>query len=200
MSEGAARTREWPSLSTPRLVLRLAGREDIQAIVACLLENADHLRPYEPRRSPRILTHEHWEAEVALAREEFRRDVSVRLFLFSAAGSSRVVGTANLRGITRGAAHFGHIGYGLAQAEQGKGLMREALQSLIAYAFGPLRLHRLQAAYVPTNERSGRLLRRLGFSVEGYARDYLQIDGRWEDHILTGLVNPAWKSADDDRD
>jgi ribosomal-protein-alanine N-acetyltransferase len=56
--------------------------------------------------------------------------------------------------------------------------------------FGELGFHRIMANYLPHNERSGRLLRRLGFVVEGYARDYLYIHGAWRDHILTALTNP----------
>jgi ribosomal-protein-alanine N-acetyltransferase len=68
--------------------------------------------------------------------------------------------------------------------------MFEALQALVRYAFEDLKLHRIMANYMPANERSGRLLRRIGFVVEGYARDYLHLDGAWRDHILTSLTNP----------
>ena len=68
--------------------------------------------------------------------------------------------------------------------------MSEALGAGIGHIFGPLALHRIMANYLPTNERSGRLLRRLGFVVEGFARDYLYIDGAWRDHILTALTSP----------
>jgi [ribosomal protein S5]-alanine N-acetyltransferase len=67
--------------------------------------------------------------------------------------------------------------------------MFEALTAAIAFAFDVLRLHRIMANYIPGNERSGKLLRRLGFNMEGYARDYLLIDGEWRDHILTALTN-----------
>jgi len=73
--------------------------------------------------------------------------------------------------------------------------MAEALRALIAYAFGELGFHRIMANYIPTNERSGLLLRRLGFVVEGYARDYLEIDGAWRDHVLTSLTNPNYSSS-----
>jgi [ribosomal protein S5]-alanine N-acetyltransferase len=71
--------------------------------------------------------------------------------------------------------------------------MREALQAGIRHVFGELNMHRIQANYVPWNRRSGGLLRRLGFSVEGYARDYLYLDGEWQDHVLTSLTNPHWR-------
>lgn len=73
--------------------------------------------------------------------------------------------------------------------------MTEALELLIPYAFGPLNLHRIMANYMPRNRRSARLLKRLGFRIEGRAPDYLQIAGRWEDHILTSLVNQKWRKA-----
>jgi ribosomal-protein-alanine N-acetyltransferase len=53
-------------------------------------------------------------------------------------------------------------------------------------------MHRITASYLPHNQRSGKLLKRLGFVVEGYAYDYIMINGKWEDHILTSLVNPNW--------
>lgn len=67
--------------------------------------------------------------------------------------------------------------------------MFEALNLTNVYVFGELGLHRIQAAYLPHNERSGALLDRLGFEKEGFARRYLKINGVWEDHILTSLIN-----------
>ena len=71
--------------------------------------------------------------------------------------------------------------------------MSESVAAVIRYAFDEMGLHRVKAAYLPSNERSGRLLRRLGFVVEGYARDYLLIQGRWQDQLLVSLVNPDWR-------
>jgi ribosomal-protein-alanine N-acetyltransferase len=75
------------------------------------------------------------------------------------------------------------------------GLMAEALRATNAFVFRELRLHRIMANYRPENERSARLLARLGFAREGLARDYLFIDGEWRDHVLTALVNPALPPA-----
>jgi ribosomal-protein-alanine N-acetyltransferase len=72
--------------------------------------------------------------------------------------------------------------------------MVEAVGAAVGYAFAVLRLHRVMANYMPHNVRSAAVLRRAGFTVEGYARDYLLINGRWEDHVLTGIVNPDWKA------
>jgi len=56
-----------------------------------------------------------------------------------------------------------------------------------------MNLHRIMANYVPTNERSASVLKKLGFQVEGYARDYLYLNGKWRDHILTSLTNKDWQ-------
>jgi ribosomal-protein-alanine N-acetyltransferase len=71
--------------------------------------------------------------------------------------------------------------------------MFEALTDAIRFVFEGLNLHRIMANYMPRNQRSGNLLKRLDFFVEGYARDYLLINGKWEDHILTSLLNPNWQ-------
>ena len=78
-----------------------------------------------------------------------------------------------------------------------RGLVGErvrALAAAIAYCFEEMKLHRIMANYMPTNERSARLLRKLGFVPEGFARDYLFLGGTWRDHVLTSLTNPNWKS------
>ncbi|WP_234923777.1 GNAT family N-acetyltransferase, partial [Aeromonas veronii] len=72
-----------------------------------------------------------------------------------------------------------------------QGVMREVLSAAIDYLFREHDLHRIMACYMPANQRSGALLERLGFEREGFARAYLMINGRWEDHILTSLINPA---------
>jgi ribosomal-protein-alanine N-acetyltransferase len=71
--------------------------------------------------------------------------------------------------------------------------MFEALQAAITYVFADMSLHRIMANYVPGNKRSGALLSRLGFVQEGYARDYLFLNGKWCDHVMTSLTNANWR-------
>jgi len=73
--------------------------------------------------------------------------------------------------------------------------MFEALQSLIRYMQRQQKMHRIMANYMPHNQRSGALLQRLGFEREGYAKDYLLIDGKWQDHILTALTYQDWTAS-----
>jgi ribosomal-protein-alanine N-acetyltransferase len=117
------------------------------------------------------------------------------LLLFSSQGpANEIIGDVNVTNLIRGAFQAAYLGYELDRAHVGKGLMHEALLASIAHVFAHLNLHRLMANHVPSNERSGRLLRRLGFSVEGYARDYLLLDGVWKDHVLTSLLNPHFRA------
>ena len=119
------------------------------------------------------------------------RDLSLRLALFRRGDpEGPVLGHVNFSQIVRGAAQSCFLGYSLDRRCVGRGIMTEALGAAIPLVFGQLKLHRIQANYVPTNERSGRVLRRLGFVVEGYARDYLFIGGAWRDHVLTARTNP----------
>ena len=85
------------------------------------------------------------------------------------------------------------IGFALANAEQGRGLMTEGLRLLMDHAFGELRLHRLEADVDPRNERSLRLLERLGFQREGFARQRHLIDGERQDSVLLGLLASEWR-------
>lgn len=99
-----------------------------------------------------------------------------------------LIGAIHLTQIYRGPFQAAYLGFELDQAHEGRGLMHEALEIALPYFFKTLNLHRIMANYMPTNDRSGSLLEKLGFTVEGYARDYLLINGKWEDHVLTSLV------------
>ena len=181
-----------PRIESDRLILRLARAEDVPAIIRYYRENEAHLAPYDPLKPANFYTEPYWEARVRHSRDEFRDDRAMRTFLFAKAAPSTVIGTVSLSAILRGPAQYCNMGYSLAETAQGHGYMTEILPRLVAFAFGELKLHRIQANYMPHNVRSGKLLRRLGFVVEGYARDYLMIAGQWEDHVLTSMTNPAW--------
>jgi ribosomal-protein-alanine N-acetyltransferase len=179
-----------PVLKTERLVLRLAVPDDVPEILSFYGRNDEFFRATDPARPQGFDTERFWLEQVEKSLTEFYRDTSVRLLLFDA--RSRVLGTAYFTQIFRGPFHACYLGYGLDQAEQGKGLMTEALTAAIAYMFDELGLHRIMANYMPHNAKSAAVLKRLGFVIEGQARDYLRINGAWRDHVLTSLINPGW--------
>ena len=181
------------TLTTARLIVRPATADDVPAIVAYFLDNQAFLEPWEPARPEGFYTEQFWSEQVARNREHAETDRALRMFIFPSDAPGDIIGTVNLTEFVRGAFHACYLGYGLSAAREGQGYMREALRAAIPHAFGPLRLHRIMANYVPHNRRSGSVLKALGFQVEGYARDYLRINGRWEDHVLTSLTNPDWK-------
>jgi [ribosomal protein S5]-alanine N-acetyltransferase len=180
-------------LETERLVLRIATAEDAPALVRYYSENRDFLAPWEPARAPEFYGAEFWREQAAIHHREFHGDRSLRLILLPRDSPREVIGSANFSQFVRGIFQACHLGYSLAERAEGQGLMREALGAAIPFVFGPLHMHRVMANHMPHNRRSGALLRALGFVVDGYARDYLRINGRWEDHVLTSLTNPDWK-------
>ena len=183
---------EPPTLVTKRLVVRLATVRDAAAIVEYYQKNQAFLAPFEPERPTDWLTQIFWQGQAKRALQEFQSDRSCRLFLLRSDRPAVVLGCANFTQFGRGVFYGCTLGYSLAETVQGQGYMTEALQAAIPYIFETLKFHRIMASYMPHNQRSGHLLKRLGFSVEGYARDYLMINGQWQDHILTSLLNPNW--------
>lgn len=181
-----------PQFQTRRLIVRMANHRDAAAIVRFYQENRMFLAAFEPTRPDEFFTERYWRIQIEHNQLEFEHQQSLRLFLFEQAKPTVVIGTANFNQFFRGVFQSCVLGYALAETSQGKGYMMEALTAALYYVFSELNFHRVMANYMPRNQRSGNLLRRLGFNVEGYARDYLLINGKWEDHILTSLINPHW--------
>lgn len=185
-----------PRLVTPRLILRMPVLEDAPAVVRYLKENRAHLAPWSPGFPTGFFTKPFWEERIRQASLEWKAETALRLYMFSRQDPTRVIGAINFTQIFRGPFQNAYLGYSIAASEQGKGLMTEGLRAAIAFVFRKMNLHRISANHMPTNIRSREVLRRLGFSVEGYARDYLLMNGVWEDHVLTTLVNPGWKNPE----
>lgn len=171
-------------LETERLLLRPALYSDFELWAEARERNHAYLKPYEPS----------WPAD-CLSRDFFRRRVerldqdwmADRCYAFVILRSDLLIGGININNISRGAAQFASLGYWLDEASQGMGYMTEAARSVLGYAFDTLRLSRMNAATLVHNEKSKNMLKRLGFTEEGFARAYIQIDGKRQDHILFGL-------------
>jgi ribosomal-protein-alanine N-acetyltransferase len=185
-----------PELHTERLTVRLA-RPGMQAALARFLrENFEgHLDRWSPPAASAFFTEAFWRERLAVAVDEFQAGRGARFVLQARADDDAIdapiLGTCNYTNVVRGPFLACNLGYQVARSHQGMGLMAEALRATNAFVFREMRLHRIMANYRPENERSARLLERLGFEREGLARDYLFIDGQWRDHVLTALVNPA---------
>lgn len=178
-------------IETARLRLSIPPPELAGRYLAYFERNRDHLARWDPPRPEGFYTEAFWRERLLRDRDDLAADRALRLALqWRGAPEGEVIGVCNFNQFVRGAFQAATLGYSLDQRAVGSGVMSEALQAAIAYMFDTLGFHRVMANYLPHNERSGRLLRRLGFVVEGFARDYLYIDGAWRDHVLTALTNP----------
>ena len=179
-----------PRLYSERLQVRLLEPHEKDLMVRFRDENRDYLKPWEPLRRPDFFTEGFWEIQLRLTLRNFREGASAGFVLLSPF-EDEVLGVCNYTNIVRGTFQSCQLGYALAEKHQHKGLMFEALSMTNQYMFDDLGLHRIMAGYLPHNGRSGKLLDRLGFEKEGLARKYLKINGRWEDHLLTSLINDS---------
>jgi ribosomal-protein-alanine N-acetyltransferase len=182
-------------IETERLVIRLAKVEDVPEIIRFYRENRDHLQPFSPAYRPDFLEPATWLDQVRNRAHELEAGAGFRGFLFLRAQPDRIVGNINLTQVYRGAFQSCVLGYNLAAEEEGHGYMTEAVRAAVAFAFDHWGLHRVAANYMPRNARSAAVLERCGFKVEGNAPVYLRINGVWEDHVLTSIINPSWKDS-----
>jgi ribosomal-protein-alanine N-acetyltransferase len=169
--------------------IKLGAVSDAPFLSSFYIKNAAHLAPWEPWRSPGFHARAAW-AERLKYREQEQREGRGYYFLAYDDAGEAIIASCSLTGIARGPLEAGYMGYSVDRDYQGRGVMKELCLHVIDYAFDTIQLHRIMANYMPDNERSGNLLKRLGFEREGYAKQYLQINGRWEDHVLTALINP----------
>lgn len=166
------------------VAIRAVGVADGPALVASNLANRAYHAPFvEPFGT--LEGFSVWFAETWTGRRA--------AFLVLAEG--RIAGVVNLNEIVRGiflSAYLGYYGYA---ATSGRGVMTAGLRLVIAEAFGPLGLHRLEANIQPGNARSKALVARLGFQLEGVSPGYLFIDGAWRDHERWALLNPRMAAS-----
>lgn len=167
--------------------LREATKNDYQAWADLRQQSEAWLVPWEPEWRFDELSR----ACFLWRLQGWRQDKKMGLaapFLVFRAQDDVLVGGVNISNIRRGVAQDCTIGYWVGEPFARQGLTRAAVQAVIAYAFGPLGLHRVQAACIPTNYRSRGLLESIGFHEEGLARGYLKINGTWKDHVLYAIL------------
>jgi [ribosomal protein S5]-alanine N-acetyltransferase len=145
------------------------------------------LTPWEPTWLHDDLTRAAFRRRLKRYAEDLRTDQAYPFFLFAKTDNA-LVGGLTLANVRRGVAQAGSLGYWMGEAYARQGFMTAAVQALIPFAFGALRLHRLEAACIPSNIASVRLLEKTGFTREGFAREYLCINGVWQDHLLYALL------------
>jgi ribosomal-protein-alanine N-acetyltransferase len=149
-----------------------------------------HLTPWEPQWTSDELTRSAYRRRLRHYAREAREDLGYAFFIFRA-GDEALVGGLTLTNVRRGISQSATLGYWMGLPHARRGHMSAAVVAVLGFAGDELRLHRVEAACMPSNTPSIRVLERCGFEREGLARSYLKINGEWQDHLLFGRVGPA---------
>lgn len=177
-----------PVVAGPGVVLRAPQMSDYTDWAALREASRDFLTPWEPTWPADDLTRAAFRRRIRRYAEDQRGDLAYPFFIFRA-DDHRLLGGLTLANIRRGCAQAGSLGYWMGAPHTRRGYMTAAVKAVIPFAFSTLRLHRVEAACIPDNIASVRLLERTGFRREGIAREYLCIDGIWQDHLLFARLN-----------
>jgi ribosomal-protein-alanine N-acetyltransferase len=174
-----------------RVMLRPPERGDWEEWAQLRGESRRFLTPWEPSWSPDSLSRAAFRRRLQRHAIDWRADQGYSFFLHRLEDGA-LVGGIGLSNVRRGVAETGSLGYWIGERHARKGYMSAGLKLVLGFAFQRLRLHRIEAACLPHNAPSRGLLVKTGFREEGYAREYLCIDGRWQDHVLYAILRDEW--------
>ncbi len=170
-------------VETDRLILRLPVHTDWAQWAQVREDSATFLTPWEPVWSRDHLSRRSFTNRVYWARRAEAQGTALPLVM-ERREDHRLVGALTLDNIRRGPAQAGTLGYWIGAPFARQGYMREAILAVVHHAFHDLDLSRIEAACLPENQASRGLLEKVGFKYEGVAQSYLQINGRWRNHVL----------------
>lgn len=179
--------RETPELEGDKVRLRMPQASDYREWAELRAISRGFLEPWEPRWMPDEFERSAWRLRINHYRRDFAQGAAMAFFMFER-GHGRLVGGITLGNIRHGVSKSAQIGYWIGQPYAGQGLMTDAVKTLSRFAFGELTLHRIEAACIPENSRSIRVLEKAGFRREGLLRSYLRINGVWQDHYLYARI------------
>ncbi|MBU2532874.1 MAG: GNAT family N-acetyltransferase [Alphaproteobacteria bacterium] len=177
-----------PLLRGDGVIMRPPAPSDYIAWAELRDQSREHLLPWEPKWSRDELSRWAYRRRLRYYQRDQREDLGYAFFVFSEANGA-LMGGLTLSNVRRGVTQACALGYWLGLPYTGQGHMRAAVSLAVTHAFDELRLHRIEAACLPSNAASIGVLRRNGFQEEGLARRYLKINGAWRDHILFALLS-----------
>ena len=178
-------------LAGRRTVLRAPDRVDWRAWAELRHASRAFLTPWEPSWGEDALSRTAFRRRLARYALEWHSDQGYTFLLWHLEDDA-LLGGISLTNVRRGVAESASVGYWVGEAHAHQGYMTEGLALTLKFAFERLRLHRVEAACLPHNAPSRGLLLKGGFREEGYAREYLCIDGKWQDHVLFGILASDW--------
>jgi ribosomal-protein-alanine N-acetyltransferase len=176
-----------PALSGGGVTLRAPRKRDHEEWAHLRQESRAFLEPWEPRWPADDLDYPAWRQRLRRYNAEAAAGTG-HAFLIFETERGRLVGGISVGNIRHGVAQSAQIGYWMGERYAGQGLMKAAMKLALSHAFDTLKLHRLEAACIPDNARSIRVLENAGFRREGLLRSYLRINGVWRDHLLYALI------------
>ena len=188
-----SRHNDTPELRSANHLLRLPRYGDFKQWHVLRSESRQFLQPWEPTWRPDELTEGSFRTRVVRNGQEFSSGTAVSFLLFEK--ETLLVGGITIGYIRRGAAQSCMIGYWVGERYAAQGHMSAALKLVIPYIFSGLQLHRIEAACIPENFKSIRLLENAGFQREGLLREYLKINGQWRDHMMFSLLADKQSSS-----
>ena len=175
------------SINTERCYLRLPKSNDFESWVNLRKKSEKLLSKWEPERDRNFYSLRLFKSRVNWADKKFKEKKVIHAFIFKQEDDT-LIGAITLDNVRRGAAQSGSVGYWLGEPYIKRGYMLEVANAFIFYIFKNFELSRIEAATLPENEPSRRLLEKIGFKYEGVAQSYLQISGRWRNHIMYSLL------------
>jgi ribosomal-protein-alanine N-acetyltransferase len=178
---------ESPIIAGDGVYMRPPNLADYTTWAELRAESRAFLTPWEPTWPADDLTRSAFRRRIRRYQDEIRDDHAYPFFIFRQADQI-LLGGITLSNVTRGMTQTATLGYWMGERYANRGYMTRAVKALAPFAFGALRLHRLEAACLPHNVASMRLLEKLGFQREGLARGLVCIAGRWQDHIVYALL------------
>ena len=174
-------------LRGPRVHIRPARRSDQKQWLALRAASREFLEPWEPTWAGDALTPRAFKRRLVKFHDDWRRETAYAFLIFEN-GSNRLLGGITVANVRRGVVQSANVGYWIGAPNARQGFMAEALQLALDFCFTRLRLHRVEAACLPHNMASRGLLAKSGFREEGLARQYLCINGRWQDHVTHAIL------------
>jgi ribosomal-protein-alanine N-acetyltransferase len=176
-----------PVITGEHVYLRYPRAADFLAWSRLRDESRSFLAPWEPAWSTDELSKGAFRRRLKRYQREAREDLAYAFFVFHSTDNS-LLGGCTLSNVRRGVTQCCTLGYWVGERFARQGYMFDALRALVPFIFRTLGLHRIEAACIPINEASRKLLEKSGFQHEGLARRYLQINGEWQDHVLFALL------------
>lgn len=173
-----------------RLILKTPEPSFAPMVLDYYKRNKDFLEPFESKKPDNFFTSEFIGKLLIIENIKVLNNESIRFYLFKKDEPHKIIGTISISNIIRGAFQSAFMGYKLDKKYINQGYITEGIIKVIDYAFNSLLLHRIEVCIMPKNAPSLKIMEKLNFNFEGLAKNYLEINGSWQDHFRFSLINP----------